>query len=37
LLGQLHSVKHKAEAEMRQRLDKESILYRMFQAIGLYD
>jgi hypothetical protein len=37
LFGQLHSVKHKAEAEMRHRLDKESIFYEMFQAIGLYD
>lgn len=37
LLGQLHSVKHKAEAVMRHRLDKESIFYEMFHAIGLYD
>jgi hypothetical protein len=37
LFGQLHSVKHKAQAEMQHRLDKESIFYEMFQAIGLYD
>jgi hypothetical protein len=37
LLGQLHSVKHKAEAVMRHRLDKESIFYEMFHAIGLYN